>query len=88
MVVRTISAERAHWAQPGPAPEVPPAPVISLRGVSKRFGSHQVLKDISFDVPKGRITAILGPSGTRKSVLLKNLIGLLQPEEGEICSIT
>jgi phospholipid/cholesterol/gamma-HCH transport system ATP-binding protein len=83
-VIKTINEKRAHWAQPGPAPEAVPEPIISLRGVSKRFGSHQVLKDISFDVPKGRITAILGPSGTGKSVLLKNLIGLLRPEEGEI----
>src|SRR5207253_9239 len=57
---------------------------ISLRGVTKSFGSHTVLSDISFDVPKGRITAILGPSGTRKSVLLKNIIGLLRPDKGEI----
>ena len=57
---------------------------ISLRGVTKSFGSHTVLEDISFDVPKGRITAILGPSGTGKSVLLKNIIGLLRPERGEI----
>ncbi|MEO5678599.1 MAG: ATP-binding cassette domain-containing protein, partial [Acidimicrobiales bacterium] len=83
-MITTVNAKRAHWASPGPAPEVPPPPIISLRGVSKRFGAHQVLKDISFDVPKGRITAILGPSGTGKSVLLKNLIGLLRPEEGEI----
>ena len=47
-------------------------------GVTKRFGSHTVLEDITFDVPKGRITAILGPSGTGKSVLLKNILGLLQ----------
>jgi phospholipid/cholesterol/gamma-HCH transport system ATP-binding protein len=52
--------------------------------VTKRFGSHTVLEDITFDVPKGRITAILGPSGTGKSVLLKNIIGLLRPEAGEI----
>jgi phospholipid/cholesterol/gamma-HCH transport system ATP-binding protein len=52
--------------------------------VTKSFGSHTVLEDISFDVPKGRITAILGPSGTGKSVLLKNIIGLLRPEAGEI----
>jgi phospholipid/cholesterol/gamma-HCH transport system ATP-binding protein len=58
--------------------------IISLRGVTKSFGSHTVLKDISFDVPKGRITAIMGPSGTGKSVLLKNIIGLLRPDEGEI----
>jgi phospholipid/cholesterol/gamma-HCH transport system ATP-binding protein len=59
-------------------------PIISLRGVTKRFGSHTVLEDITFDVPKGKITAILGPSGTGKSVLLKNILGLLQPEAGEI----
>jgi phospholipid/cholesterol/gamma-HCH transport system ATP-binding protein len=59
-------------------------PIISLRGVTKSFGSHTVLEDISFDVPKGKITAILGPSGTGKSVLLKNIIGLLRPEAGEI----
>lgn len=58
--------------------------IISLRGVTKTFGSHTVLKDISFDIPKGRISAILGPSGTGKSVLLKNIIGLLRPDEGEI----
>src|SRR5215469_16922117 len=61
-----------------------PDPVISLRGVTKRFGSHTVLKDITFDVPRGKITAVLGPSGTGKSVLLKNIIGLLRPEEGQI----
>jgi phospholipid/cholesterol/gamma-HCH transport system ATP-binding protein len=59
-------------------------PIISLRGVTKSFGSHTVLKDISFDVPRGRITCILGPSGTGKSVLLKNIIGLLRPDAGEI----
>src|SRR6266513_3492427 len=58
--------------------------LISLQGVTKSFGSHTVLEDITFDVPKGRITAILGPSGTGKSVLLKNIIGLLRPEAGEI----
>ena len=59
-------------------------PIISLRGVTKSFGSHTVLQDITFDVPKGKITAILGPSGTGKSVLLKNIIGLLRPEAGDI----
>jgi phospholipid/cholesterol/gamma-HCH transport system ATP-binding protein len=65
------------WIAPG-------EPIISLRGVTKSFGSHTVLEDITFDVPKGRITAILGPSGTGKSVLLKNILGLLRPERGEI----
>jgi phospholipid/cholesterol/gamma-HCH transport system ATP-binding protein len=58
--------------------------IISLQGVTKRFGSHTVLEDITFDVPRGRITAILGPSGTGKSVLLKNILGLLKPDAGKI----
>ena len=58
--------------------------IISLRGVTKSFGSHTVLKDISFDVPKGRITAIMGPSGTGKSVLLKCILGLLEVDGGTI----
>ena len=58
--------------------------VISIQGVSKRFGSHQVLEDITFDVPRGETSAILGPSGTGKSVLLKVIIGLLRPETGQV----
>ena len=58
--------------------------VISLRGVTKSFGSHTVLRDISFDIPRGQITSVMGPSGTGKSVLLKNIIGLLRPDAGEI----
>ncbi len=65
------------WVAPG-------EPIISLRGVTKSFGGPPVLEDITFDVPKGRITAILGPSGTGKSVLLKNILGLLRPERGQI----
>ncbi len=57
---------------------------ISLRNVTKRFGSHTVLQDVSFDIPRGKITAVMGPSGTGKSVLLKNVIGLLRPDGGEI----
>jgi phospholipid/cholesterol/gamma-HCH transport system ATP-binding protein len=59
-------------------------PVISVRGLTKSFGSNVVLEDISVDFPRGRITTILGPSGTGKSVFLRNLIGLLQPDRGEI----
>ena len=43
-----------------------------------------MLRDITFDIPRGQITAVMGPSGTGKSVLLKNIIGLLRPDEGEI----
>jgi phospholipid/cholesterol/gamma-HCH transport system ATP-binding protein len=74
---RPSEAGSRPWIAPG-------EPIISLRGVTKSFGSHTVLEDITFDVPKGRITAILGPSGTGKSVLLKNILGLLVPDRGQI----
>jgi phospholipid/cholesterol/gamma-HCH transport system ATP-binding protein len=58
--------------------------IISIRGVTKRFGRHTVLQDVTFDVPQGKTTAIMGPSGTGKSVMLKVIIGLLRPESGQI----
>jgi len=59
-------------------------PAISVRGLTKSFGSKTVLEDISIDFPRGKITTVLGPSGTGKSVFLRNLIGLLTPDAGEI----
>ena len=80
---RAKTAGSATQPQPRERSRTGP-PIIQLRGVTKRFGSHTVLSDISFDIPKGCITAIMGPSGTGKSVLLKTIIGLLRPEAGEI----
>ncbi len=61
-----------------------PEPMISLDGVSKGFGSHAILNNVTFNVPRGRTTAVLGPSGTGKSVLLKIIIGLMSPEKGQV----
>ena len=57
---------------------------ISIKGLTKSFGAQTVLEDITFDIPRGKITLILGPSGTGKSVFLKHLVGLLRPDRGEI----
>ncbi len=59
-------------------------PAISVRGLTKSFGSNTVLEDISIDFPRGKITTVIGPSGTGKSVFLRNLIGLLTPDRGEV----
>ncbi|MBW2257223.1 MAG: ATP-binding cassette domain-containing protein, partial [Deltaproteobacteria bacterium] len=59
-------------------------PIIRLVGVSKAFGSTVVLDDVSLDIPRGRTTAIIGPSGVGKSVLIKHIVGLLQPDAGEV----
>lgn len=58
--------------------------MISFQNVVKSFGERTILKGLSFDVPEGQILFILGTSGTGKSVLLKNIVGLLQPTSGHI----
>jgi len=58
--------------------------MITLRNVHKSFGAQKVLDGLDLDIPAGRITAIIGPSGEGKSVLLKHLIGLLQPDSGTV----
>jgi len=59
-------------------------PMVKFVNLVKRFGDRTILKGISFAVKRGEIVFILGTSGTGKSVLLKNLVGLLRPDEGEI----
>ncbi len=58
--------------------------MIKLVNVQKSFGKQQVLKGVNLEIPKGKLTTIIGRSGEGKSVLLKHMIGLLQPDEGEV----
>jgi phospholipid/cholesterol/gamma-HCH transport system ATP-binding protein len=57
---------------------------LQVRGLRKSFDGHEILKGIDFDVQPGEIFVIMGPSGSGKSVLLKHLIGLEAPDDGEI----
>lgn len=58
--------------------------MIEFKNLVKKFGTKTVLNQISFKIEEGEILFILGTSGTGKSVLLKNLVGLMQPDAGEI----
>jgi phospholipid/cholesterol/gamma-HCH transport system ATP-binding protein len=58
--------------------------MIELRNVHKRFGKQVVLDGVDFNVREGETVALLGPSGTGKSVLLKHIIGLIHPDRGTI----
>lgn len=58
--------------------------VIGLRQLNITFGTHTVLDNIDLDVYKGETLAVLGPSGTGKSTVLRSMIGLLEPNGGQI----
>jgi phospholipid/cholesterol/gamma-HCH transport system ATP-binding protein len=57
---------------------------IRYVGVHKAFGTHEVLKGLFLAIPRGRITAIIGRSGTGKSVTIKHVMGLLRPDRGQV----
>lgn len=58
--------------------------MISISKLKKSFGSQVVLDGVSFEIPQGKTTAIVGPSGTGKSVLIKIVTGLLQADAGDV----
>ena len=58
--------------------------MIRLVGVEKTLGGQPVLQGIDLDIPAGKLTTIIGRSGEGKSVLLKHMIGLLQPDRGQV----
>jgi phospholipid/cholesterol/gamma-HCH transport system ATP-binding protein len=59
-------------------------PAVQFDKVSKRFGALEVLNDVSFDIPQGKAFCLLGRSGTGKSVTLRHIIGLVQPDSGKV----
>src|SRR5210317_2542776 len=59
-------------------------PIIEFKGVSKTFGDRNILDRIDFSIYEGEVTTLIGLSGTGKSVTLKHIIGMLEPDEGEI----
>lgn len=58
--------------------------MIKLVGVEKTLGGQPVLRGVDLDIPAGKLTTIIGGSGEGKSVLLKHVIGLMQPDRGEV----
>ena len=58
--------------------------MIEIKNVSKYFGDKQVLKNISTHFDEGKVNLIIGRSGSGKTVMMKCLVGLYSPDEGEI----
>jgi phospholipid/cholesterol/gamma-HCH transport system ATP-binding protein len=57
---------------------------VEFVGVHKSFGRNQILQGVDLEIPDGRISMILGPSGTGKSVCIKHMVGLLYPDAGDV----
>ena len=58
--------------------------LLSLQGVSKRFGGLQALSNVTFDLPQGQILGLIGPNGAGKTTLFNAINGVFSPEEGRI----
>lgn len=58
--------------------------MIKLVNLHKSFNNQHVLRGVDLHIPKGKVTVIIGRSGTGKSVLLKHMIGLLKPDQGKV----
>jgi osmoprotectant transport system ATP-binding protein len=59
-------------------------PLVQFRAVSKHFGNEFAVRDIDLEIDRGKITALIGPSGCGKSTILRLIVGLLEPDTGEI----
>ena len=62
----------------------PGRPLVSVRGLTKTFGDHRVLRSIDFEVPVGTVTVLIGPSGSGKTTVLRSLNVLETPDTGVI----
>ena len=67
-----------------PAPDASSAPLIRLVGVEKKLGRQKVLRGVDLEIRTGEIMVIIGRSGGGKSVLLKHILGLMQPDAGQV----
>jgi phospholipid/cholesterol/gamma-HCH transport system ATP-binding protein len=84
--VTTATPGGAAATAPRPPPDAPPArpPVLEVEGIVTRFGRNTIHDGVSFTVGRGQVVAVIGGSGTGKSVLLREIIGLLRPTAGTV----
>jgi len=71
-------------ARQAPAPASVSNAILTVKNLTKVFGKHLVLNDITLGFEQGKTTVVIGPSGCGKTVLIKHLIGLLRPSKGEV----
>jgi ATPase subunit of ABC transporter with duplicated ATPase domains len=86
---RLLARENAAHKQDAAVIQIAPGPqlgdqVIEFKNVSKSYGDQMLMKDVSFQVPKGAIVGIVGPNGTGKTTLMRMIVGTEKPDAGEI----
>ena len=79
----TVNDERTHEIHDAPGEDVSKL-AIRVRGLVNRFGSQTVHEGLDLDVRRGEILGVVGGSGTGKSVLMRSILGLRHPDEGQI----
>jgi ABC-2 type transport system ATP-binding protein len=62
-------------------------PIVSVRGITRRFGDFTAVDNVTFDIPRGGIFGFLGPNGSGKSTTIRMLAGLLAPTKGQITGL-
>src|SRR5262245_58389613 len=68
-----------------PVPTNSSSPMIAVTSLKKKIGQQEILRGVDLEIRTGETLALIGRSGGGKSVLLKHLIGLMEPDSGEIC---
>jgi phospholipid/cholesterol/gamma-HCH transport system ATP-binding protein len=92
-----VSADAQHQSPPAPGPaddeyrwhtgrKIPSGAkdAVEFIDVHKAFGRNKILRGLNLGLPEGKISMILGPSGTGKSVCIKHMVGLLYPDQGDV----
>lgn len=81
---RVVPSRRFGRAASGVTSVTSPQPAVEIHGLSKSFGAVRVLEDVHLDVAERDFLAIIGPNGAGKTVLLRILLGLLEPDAGSV----
>ena len=80
----TVGSDTARRAASDLVAGLPAAPAVWCSGLRKRYGRQQAVEDVSFEVGRGEVVGLLGPNGAGKTSVIKMLLGLVHPDEGEV----
>ncbi len=80
----TLAADAARRSAADLVAGLPSAPAVWCSGLRKRYGKQQAVEDVGFQVGRGEVVGLLGPNGAGKTSVIKMLLGLVRPDDGEV----